>query len=125
MELDYLENVNEFDEHVIRLYNFNQQEAIQFRNLISEVIEYNRKINLEKTDFITPRNCNLILGLFGSDEGIFTKDNETFFCALTKETYQNILEILEPYCTQNKRNYQYLYDLDNQINFLLAPDGTW
>ena len=125
MELDYIENVNEFDEHVVRLYNFSQTEVIQFRDLILEVINNNIKLNLEKLDFIKTRNCNLILGLWDSDEGIFTKDNETFFCALTKEGYQNIIKLLAPYCTQEKRKSQYLYDLDNNINLLLAPNGTW
>ncbi|MDO3694834.1 hypothetical protein QVZ41_08260 [Wenyingzhuangia sp. chi5] len=125
MELDYIENVNEFDEHVVRLYNFNQVEAILFRDLILEVINNNLKLNLEKLNFIKTRNCNLILGLLDSDEGIFTKDNETFFCALTKDGYQNIVKLLEPYCTQEKKNHQYLYDLDNNINLLFAPEGTW
>ena len=125
MELDYIENVNEFDEHVVRLYNFNQAEAIQFRDLILEVIHNNHKLDLEKLDFVRSRNCNLVLGIFGSDEGIFSKDDETFFCALTKEGYQNIVKLLEPYCTQEKKTHQYLYDLDNNINLLFAPEGTW
>ena len=53
------------------------------------------------------------------------KTIKTFFCALTKEGYQKIIKLLEPYCTQEKRKSQYLYDLDNNINFLLAPNGTW
>ena len=34
MELDFINNVNEFDESVVRLYNFNREEAILFRDLI-------------------------------------------------------------------------------------------
>ena len=84
MELDYIENVNEFDEHVVRLYNFSQTEVIQFRNSILEIINNNLKLNLEKLDFIKTRNCNLILGLWDSDEGIFTKDNKNFFLRFNK-----------------------------------------
>jgi len=31
MELDYIEEVNEFEENVVRLYNFDKYQAIQFR----------------------------------------------------------------------------------------------
>lgn len=126
MELDYIENVNEFDEHVVRLYNFNKEEALKFKNLIEEVVIKNKqKLNLSHVDFIKKRNCDLILGLFGTDEGIFTPDNEVFYCALTIEGYQTILKLIEPYCIAEKKSYQYLYDLDNPIQFLFAPDGIW
>ncbi len=84
MEIDYIENVNGLGENVVRLYNFNKAEAIQFRALLKEkIIDKKQKLDLSEVDFITPRNCNLIFGLFKSDEGIITKDNETFFCILT------------------------------------------
>jgi hypothetical protein len=38
MELDYIENVNGFDENVVRLYNFDKTEAVKFRDLIKETI---------------------------------------------------------------------------------------
>ena len=36
MELDYLENINDYDENVVRVYNFKKAEAIQFRQLIKD-----------------------------------------------------------------------------------------
>jgi len=70
MELDYIENVNGLEEHVVRLYNFNMVEAIQFRALLIETImEKQQPLDLSQVAFIKPRNCNLILGLFASDEG--------------------------------------------------------
>ena len=49
MELDYNENINEFGENVVRLYNFNKAEAIKFRALIQEtIIEKNDKLDLSK-----------------------------------------------------------------------------
>ena len=38
MELDYIENVNGLEEHVVRLYNFDMAEAILFRTLLIETI---------------------------------------------------------------------------------------
>lgn len=126
MELDYLENVNGLGENVVRLYNFNKAEAIQFRDLIKDVlINKRKKIDLAEIDFIKPRNCNLIFGLFKSDEGILTKDNKTFFCILTLQGFMNMVELLEPFCKKESRGYQYLYDIDNPTDLLFSPTASW
>ncbi len=59
MELDYIENVNDLEENVVRLYNFDKAEAIKFRDLIKDIIiDKKKKLDLSEVDFITPRNCN-------------------------------------------------------------------
>lgn len=126
MELDYIDNINEFGESVVRLYNFTPAEAIKLRDLIQEaVIEQHQKLDLSKIDFIEPRNCNLILGPFKTDEGILPADQRTFYCALTVESFRKMITLLEPFCTKTTQGHQYLYDLDNPIDFLLAPVGSW
>ena len=125
MELDYIENVNGLGEKVVRLYNFNKAEAIQFRTLLKEkIIDKKQKLDLSEVDFITPRNCNLIFGLFKSDEGIITKDNETFFCVLTLSGFKNMLKLLEPFCNKESRSFQYLYDIDNPTDLLFSPSAS-
>ena len=126
MELDFINNVNEFDESVVRLYNFNREEAILFRDLIQIVIiENTTRLDLSSIPFIENRNCNLILGLFKTDEGILSSDHKTFYCALTKEAYITMIGLLEPFCTKETKGYQYLYDIDNPIDFLFSPAGSW
>lgn len=126
MELDYIENVNDLEENVVRLYNFDKAEAIKFRDLIKDIIiDKKKKLDLSEVDFITPRNCNLLFGLFKSDEGILTKDNQTFFCILTLEGYTNMVELLEPFCEKESRGYQYLYDIDNPTDLLFSPTASW
>lgn len=125
MELDFIDNVNEYGENVVRLYNFDQAEAIKFRNLIvDQIIIKNQRLNLSEIDFIYTRNCNLILGLFSTDEGIISTDNETFYCALTIEGYTTMVKLLEPYCEKETRGYKYLYDIDNPTDFLFSPAGS-
>ena len=47
MQLDYLDNYNGLNENIVRLFNFDRAEAIQFRDLIKDnVIEKNTKIRL-------------------------------------------------------------------------------
>ncbi len=125
MELDYIENVNGLDENIVRLYNFKKAEAILFRDLIIDtIINKRQKLDLSQVDFISPRNCNLILGLFKSDEGILTQDNKNFFCILTLEGFENMVKLLAPFCIKETRSYQYLYDIDNPTDFLFSPSAS-
>ncbi|MFD1553003.1 hypothetical protein DNU06_11795 [Putridiphycobacter roseus] len=126
MELDFIDNVNEFGENMVRLYNFDMAEAILFRDLIQTVvIEKKAKLNLAEVDFIAPRNCHLIMGLFKEDEGIFTLDSQTFYCALTLSGYEEMLRRIEPFCTKETISHRYLYEIDNPTDLLFAPAGTW
>ncbi|MCL7752201.1 hypothetical protein [Polaribacter sp. Z022] len=126
MEIDYLENIDGHEQNIVRLYNFNKTEAILFRDLlIDTVIIKKQKLNLAEVDFITPRNCNLIFGLFKTDEGILTKDNETFFCVLTLEGFTNMIKLIEPFCKKESRGFQYLYDIDNPIDLLFCPSASF
>ena len=125
MEVDYIENFNGLDENLVRLYNFDQKEANKFRDLLEEiVINKKQRLNLAEVDFIEPRNCNLIFGLFKSDEGILTKDNETFFCILTLESFKNMVKLIEPFCVKESRGHQYLYDVDTPTDLLFCPSAT-
>ena len=125
MELDYIENFNGLDENLVRLYNFDKKEAIKFKNLLEEtVINKKQKLNLAEIDFIETRNCNLIFGLFKTDEGILTKDDENFFCILTLESFKNMVKLIEPFCKKETRGHQYLYDVDTPTDLLFCPSAT-
>ena len=125
MELDFIDNINEYGENVVRLFNFDKNQAIKFRDLVKDtIVNRKQKLVLSEVDFIEIHNCNLILGLFKTDEGIFSVDKKTFYCALTLEGYQNLLELIEPFCKKDSKGYQYLYDIDNPTDFLFAPAGT-
>ncbi len=125
MKLDYIENYNELNENLVRLYNFNKAEAIKFRDLLIEVVILKKqKLDLSKVDFIEPRNCNLILGLFKTDEGILTKDDYNFFCILTLKGFENMIRLIEPFCNKESRAHQYLYDIDNPTDLLFCPSAS-
>ena len=126
MKLDFIDNINDYGDNVVRLYNFDKWEAIEFSMLIQTIIIENKcRLDLSKVEFIERRNCNLIMGLFTRDEGILSPDNENFFCILTLESYKNMLKLIKPFCKKDLKTHQYLYDLDIPTDFLFAPAGTW
>ena len=125
MQLDYLDNYNGLNENIVRLFNFDRAEAIQFRDLIQDnVIEKKQKLDLSQIDFINTESCNLIFGLFKTDEGILTKDNQSFFCILTMAGFQKMVQLLKPFCLKETRSHQYLYDIDNPTDLLFAPAAS-
>ena len=75
-----------------------------------------------KLDYL--EDYNLIFGLFKTDEGILTKDNQTFFCVLTIESFRKMIRLLEPFCKKETKSYQYLYDLDTPTDLLFAPNAS-
>lgn len=126
MRLDFIPNVNEHGESVVRLFQFKKEDCIKLCEVIKEkLIEDGKSIDVDTLDFVEPRNCGLTLRLSFDDEGITQEDKVTFYCDLTEETYEKILQKLAPFCLKNLRTHEYLYDLDTPIDFLVSPAGTW
>jgi len=126
MTLDFLENVNEFGESVVRLYDFGKEEATSFKKALDFiVIQEEKSFNVSKLSFIENRNCELSLHITEEDLGIQTLDNEKFFCCMTLEGYKAMSKLLVPYTERETKGYKILYDVDTPIDFLFAPGGTW
>ena len=60
MKLEFLDNINEYQDQVIRLFNFDRTEAIQFRDAIQKtLIEKEQALDLNSLEFIEKINCKL------------------------------------------------------------------
>lgn len=126
MILDYLPEINNFGEKLIRLYDFDQKEALEFAKTLKKVVVDDLQVlDIASLPFISNKNCNLILRLSYEDEGIRTNNEETFYCDLTLDGFVKMLELIRPFCTKETRSHQYLYDIDTPIDFLFSPLGTW
>ena len=125
MKLEFLHSINEYNDQLIRLYDFDKAEAALFRDAVKENLLNNKSLDLSSLPFIEAVNCKLILHLAEEDEGIMTQDDELFFCDLTMDGYKNMLRLIEPFCNKDLRNFQQLYELDTQIDFLFSPSGQW
>lgn len=126
MELDYIDNFNEYGDNIVRLYNFDKQEALKFAQILQQTVVVNREtLDLSKIDFIQRRNCNLVLRISETDTGIIRSRGNKFFCDLTLESYQHLIKLLEPFCVKDTISHQFLYDIDSNTDFLFSPAGTW
>jgi len=121
VKLKFLENINEYEEHAIRLNDFDKSQAGLFLQILSGLV--NTKINtieLSDYEFIEPVNCSLTLRISETDEGIVTDDFKQFYCDLTTEGYKEMIKLIEPFCIKETDAYRILYDLDNPIEFIFS-----
>ena len=126
MQLDYIDHYNEYDDNIVRLYDFDMAEANKFRQIVQQSILVNMKtLNLASIDFIDARNCNLTLRISEEDEGITTENNVEFYCDLTTNGYRQMIILLEQFCSKETKGYQFLYDIYSHTDFLFSPAGTW
>ncbi|MDG1147719.1 MAG: hypothetical protein P8N52_05375 [Crocinitomicaceae bacterium] len=126
MKLDYIDELNGFGDNMVRLFDFDMAESILFRDaLINFISSDSIYLKLADLEFVEPRNCTLVLFKSNEDEGIISEDDENFFCALTVEKYQNMIQLLAPFCKKETKGYQFLYEVDSLTDFLFSPAGTW
>ncbi len=126
MQLDYINNINAYGDNIVRLYDFDSAQAGKFRQLIQQTLVVNKaSLDLSTIDFIEARNCKLTLRISDEDEGITTSGKKHFFCDLTIAGYEQMISIIDQFCNKETKGYQFLYDVDSQIDFLFSPAGTW
>lgn len=126
MKLDYISNFNEYGDSIVRLYEFNRSEAELFQQAIQNTLVENRNsLDLSSLSFIQTRNCNLTLCIADEDIGIVSADNQHFVCELTHSGYVKLISTLAPFCNKETKGFQWLYDIDSNIDFLFSPAGTW
>ncbi|MFT5887099.1 MAG: hypothetical protein ACI9IP_003572 [Arcticibacterium sp.] len=126
MTLDYLPLINNFGDNLVRLYDFEKEEAAKFWKILKKtLVDDLQVLDLATVPFIQAKNCNLIFRLSYEDEGIRTNNQETFYCDLTLDGYINMLNLVKPFTQKNTRSYQYLYDVDSLTDLLFSPFGTW
>ncbi|MBE9584347.1 hypothetical protein IM792_07805 [Mucilaginibacter sp. JRF] len=133
MKLEFLNDVSDggkfpqvVTDQLIRLYDFDSLQADALRQEITSVIiQRGEDLKLSQLKFIEHFNCDLTLHLSDTDTGIIAVDEADFICDLTKGGYENMVNLLEPFCVEAEAGHQWLYEIDTPIDFLFSPDGTW
>lgn len=132
MKLEFLDDLTDggkyidvVSERLIRLYDFDEHQALNFKEFIErELLGGRKEISLSSLDFLEPLNCNLTLKLSSIDRGITKADDRHFECYLTDATYRKMTYLIEPFC-KGAEGYQWLYEIDCPIDLLFSPGGTW
>jgi hypothetical protein len=114
MKLEFLEHISEHGkstgvvtDQLVRLFDFDRDKAKSFKELIQRtIIERGESLDLTKVQFIDPINCNLTLRLAETSIGIITGDKTNSFCELTINEYENMVNLLNPFCVKESNGYQ-------------------
>ncbi len=133
MKLEFLDDISDgrrftgvVTDQLVRLFDFDRIQANKFRQEIQlTIIEEGQSLDLRKLEFIEPLNCNLTLRLANTSIGITTSDKTNFICDLTLSEYEDMVNLLKPFCVEDNNGYQWLYDINTPIDFLFSPGGTW
>ncbi|NQW43203.1 MAG: hypothetical protein HQ463_07215 [Bacteroidetes bacterium] len=124
MKLDFIDNINEYGDNIVRLSEFNQREAILLRDLIHEAIIVNHQaLSFNKISFVKSKDYTLTFRITAEDDGILSDDKIDFICCLSIAGYQKMLNLMQPYCLKETKGYKYLYDVDSSTDLLFSPKG--
>ncbi len=125
MKIDYIDEVNDFGDTIVRLYNGNKAQSSKFKAAIEKYILKNRtSLLLNSLDFIEESPVTLTFYIALEDEGITTEDNKHFECRLTLTAYRKMVELILPFTKKETKAFQRLYDADNPIDLMFVPAGT-
>ena len=135
MKLEFLKDLSDggkykdvSSDNLIRLYDFNPKEAIQLQNLIKQLLDESiPEINLEKQSIIKSVNCQLKLVIHEDNNGINRLTSNKFICKMSKESYKQMIYLIEPFTREQKSGYQWLDEScsESDIDFLFSPGGSW
>jgi len=121
MKLEFLYKINEFDEHAVRLSDFNSAQARMFRDALQKnIIEEKSPLEVHTLEFIEAVNCLFTLRISSEDIGIEDVDGKHLYCDLTIGGYKNMLKLLQPFCNKESKGYEWLYDIDTPIGLLFS-----
>lgn len=128
MKLKYIEEINNQGDKIIMLYEFDTLEARLLYNYIFKLILGEiEEIKFSDFDFVLQENCDLVLKIGSSDIGItkISDSQNLFICELTRKCYRNMGELIQAFDEDTSIGYQWLYNINNPIDFLFSSGGTW
>ncbi|MCP4722311.1 MAG: hypothetical protein GY860_22855, partial [Desulfobacteraceae bacterium] len=85
------------------------------------------EIELSSLSFVCPiADVSLLLKVGMKDKGISQISEQSFECILSITGWENARYLTEPFCDSNHlHGYQWLYDLNADMDLLLSTDGKW
>lgn len=125
MKLEHLPAAPDSHDELIRLFSFDARETAALMTVVSDWLrDPSAPLRLEALPFVSNVNCSLHFVLAAQDDGIRENAFGAYECRLTIASFERMLNLVEPFCKEAK-GYQWLYDLDTPIDFLLSVNGAW
>jgi len=132
MKIEFLDDLSKgghfkdvVSDKLIRLFDFDSVEARKFQMTIQNLIENDDSVVVDKLPFVKPINCSLRLTIGNEDLGIIKTGQEEFECKLTRDSFREMMSLLQPFVDHESNGHQWLYDNLADIDFLFSPGGTW
>jgi hypothetical protein len=137
MKLEYLDDITDNGKYpwadpaqLIRLYDFDKEEAKQFVDIFhAHIVIDQAPLDLSTVAFITSQNCRLKFELDVVDHGIeIPSPGNAFVCRLTLHSYKAMIGYMEVFAGDETdlKGYHWLYEPEaNKIDLLFSPVGHW
>ena len=129
MKLDRVEDINEYHDSVIRIWDFSRDDLAALVDAFSEIVsgatsqlELRTRTRLENVD-----GTQLIIAVSDVDKGVVTGEQpDIFWCRLTSHTWmQNITSIQHLMENDFTRGYHWLHNCNVPYELLLSFSGKW
>lgn len=82
-------------------------------------------IVLSEQPYIYYKEIRLELRLSSIDYGISQNNEMSFVCNLSASAYENAINLIQHLLQNEMNGFQWLYDIDTSIEFLLSKDAKW
>lgn len=80
---------------------------------------------LSEQPYIYYKEIRLELRLSSIDYGISQNNEMSFVCNLSASAYENAINLIQHLLQNEMNGFQWLYDIDTSIEFLLSKDAKW
>lgn len=129
MIIDFIEKYNnEYpDDSIVCFMNFSKQDLISLLKGIDSLIHSGNDLHISDLNFVSDSKIHLLFKIDETDEGIVEIDRSKllYHCILSKKAFIKIYELLNSYIESDMNGFQWLYDLNTNIDLLLSQNGKW
>lgn len=112
------------DDKIVCLYDFSRDDIDNFILFIHEIINNETIKALDTEPFIIGPTIRLLFKKGSKDIGI-KKDTNYYICELRKKTFIEMITLIDDLRNKNFDGFQWLYNLNTPIDFLLSNNCTW
>jgi len=109
---------------IICLSRFSETELHSLIQSLKEVLK-GKDVVLSEQSYIDYKDVRLELRLSSIDYGISQIDEKTFVCRLSASAYESAISLIKQFLRNDLNVFQWLYDIDTPIEFLLSKDAKW